>query len=340
MKLLKLLILCLSIILLSTLSNAQLNPECNNIIGQAVNQPSGGGTCIAYPLNPDIPLAGTPVTRCFSYQFTGPVNLGYLLITGQCGPFPLYNTLSYTIYNAACDTLITSGNIFPFNINNDTFIDELIPNEWYIICYHWVANCPQTDACPIIYTSLLPIEMKEFYVDYLKSTNENVLYWSTYTEINNNYFNVERSFDGITWETLKTIPGAGNSTNIKNYHYTDSSPIKGANYYRLKQVDYNGKFEYSSIVFVNTIIDEDMFVLLPNPVENILYVESVSNQSKSISVIINNQIGTQIYINKNVTIEKYGRLEINTKSYAYGMYFIRIIDNVSGKHIAYKFIKN
>lgn len=233
-------ILLLFLLISTLLSKGQIiEPECTNIIGQAFNQPSGSLNCTPVYLNPDIPLAGTPVTRCFSYQFIGPVNLGYLLVTGQCGPFPLYNTLSFSLYNLACDTLLISGNIFPYNPANDTYIDELVLGEWYIICYHWTANCPQTDACPIIYTSLLPVELLDF--DVLINKNQVLITWVTASQIQTKEFSIYKSTDNKTWEIVNTVEGAGYSNSTLAYIIEDSYPLNGITYYRLYEEDYDGE---------------------------------------------------------------------------------------------------
>ncbi len=315
-------------------SFAQLEPECNNIIGQATNS---GVNCTPFPLNPAIPTAGTPVTRCFSYQFTGPINLGYLLVTGQCGPFPLYNTLSYSIYSAACDSLIASGNIFPFNPSNDTFIDELIPNEWYIICYHWIANCPQTDACPIIYTSLLPIELLSFEVESVDGIN--ILKWTTASEINNDYFVVERSIDGSEWEPIGIVPGAGNSISTVKYIFNDDEPLNGLNYYRLKQIDYNGKYEYSGIISTKSLFYEK-FVIMPNPAKNTLNILSVSDKDIESVVEIVSESGEKIYVNENVKMNSSSNLEVDISKYSQGVYFVNILIKSNPSQYVFKFVKN
>lgn len=71
--------------------------------------------------------------------------------------------------------------------------------------------------------------------------------WSTATETNNDYFLIERSSDLKYFETIGKVNGAGNSYTKKEYSVTDEQPLKGLNYYRLKQTDKDGKFEYSEI---------------------------------------------------------------------------------------------
>lgn len=64
--------------------------------------------------------------------------------------------------------------------------------------------------------------------------------WSTATEMNNNYFEIERTADGINWEVIAVIPGAGTSSTYHEYQFIDQFPLPGVNYYRLSQVDYDG----------------------------------------------------------------------------------------------------
>jgi hypothetical protein len=97
--------------------------------------------------------------------------------------------------------------------------------------------------------SPLPVELLEFTA---LPENENVLlHWTTASEINNAWFEVERSKDAVNFETVLKQSGAGNSSLIRNYQDIDKSPFTGISYYRLKQVDFNGDFSYSEIVPVN-----------------------------------------------------------------------------------------
>ena len=90
------------------------------------------------------------------------------------------------------------------------------------------------------------------------------LAWSTATEQNNDYFEVQHSINGIDYEVIGEVEGAGNSVSILDYTFEDSSPKAGINYYRLKQIDYDGGFEYSPVISVTTI-SEESFHFYPNP---------------------------------------------------------------------------
>ena len=70
----------------------------------------------------------------------------------------------------------------------------------------------------------------------------------TATEVNNDFFTVERTLDGITYEEILQMPGAGNSFSPITYIAYDNEPLPGTSYYRLKQTDYDGSYEYSPLV--------------------------------------------------------------------------------------------
>lgn len=93
--------------------------------------------------------------------------------------------------------------------------------------------------------STLPIELVKFNCE--PSKNGILLNWITAIEINNNYFEIQKSTDGINFETIAYINGKGNSTNLNYYSYLDQNNLI-TSYYRLKQVDFDNRFSYSHIV--------------------------------------------------------------------------------------------
>jgi len=76
------------------------------------------------------------------------------------------------------------------------------------------------------------------------------LNWITATEINNSHFEVERSNDGVSFLNIASVPGNGTTTETKNYSYKDLNLENGTYYYRLKQVNYDGSFEYLNVINV------------------------------------------------------------------------------------------
>lgn len=112
----------------------------------------------------------------------------------------------------------------------------------------------------------LPIELLSFSAKYNGQNAVNIK-WSTASERNNDYFNVERSADSIQFIPINKIVAGGNLTQFTNYSAVDRSPLQGLSYYRLKQTDYDGKFTYSDIVSVriNEKTDQLSFDAYPNP---------------------------------------------------------------------------
>ncbi len=113
---------------------------------------------------------------------------------------------------------------------------------------------------------VLPVELIS-YTGAINAEGQIVLNWSTATETNNSHFTIERSTNGLTFTEIGRVVGHGNSTQQIDYTYADLTPANGTNYYRLKQTDYNGHYEYKGIVAVDVIKNEAGCVLtvFPNP---------------------------------------------------------------------------
>ncbi len=113
----------------------------------------------------------------------------------------------------------------------------------------------------------MPVELTEFYA--APESNMVVLNWSTATEKNSNLFEIEKSTDGLSFEKIGTEDSKatnGNSNAQLNYSYKDNSPSDGMSYYRLKQIDFNGAFEYHPIISVDFEVKNNVkFVVFPNP---------------------------------------------------------------------------
>ena len=111
---------------------------------------------------------------------------------------------------------------------------------------------------------ILPVELIKFTA---RKEGEAVsLRWLTASESNNMGFELERSADAASWETLDFIHGNGTTSSPQTYQYVDETPMSGHNYYRLKQIDFNGQFEYSDIVVVYIDNQQSTFNIFPNPV--------------------------------------------------------------------------
>lgn len=100
---------------------------------------------------------------------------------------------------------------------------------------------------------VLPIEL--LYFTGKKVGNQNELFWTTATEFNNDFFTVEKTYDGESFDLVGIMKGAGNSTQYRDYTLTDNDVRQVLNYYRLKQTDFDGKFAYSALIAIDNRIN-------------------------------------------------------------------------------------
>ena len=128
------------------------------------------------------------------------------------------------------------------------------------------------DSIPVAGCANVPVELLDFTA--FEFNRNVILEWSTATEVNNAYFQIEHSTDGIRFIPIARITGAGTSYKENSYNYLHTQAVKGVNFYRLKQVDFGGLYEYSDIVSVS--IAQIQFSFYPNPaVDRIQVVSSV-----------------------------------------------------------------
>jgi hypothetical protein len=124
------------------------------------------------------------------------------------------------------------------------------------------------------YISPLPVELLDFKGTCLEDKTVQID-WSTASENNSSHFEVRKSLDGYTWNTLETVAAAGNSTELLEYSVLDRSLTKGNTYYRLNQIDIDGKSELFDVV--NTNCDEEINTNLlnayPNPSSTEFFVD-------------------------------------------------------------------
>lgn len=193
--------------------------------------------------------------------------------------------VTYRVNNAGTPVTVTSSNVaipldntfrnYRFTYDNCTGVGQMYVNNVVVwtspsptvgLNLYWVGdgsvvigqdmdgasnNVPNLDnfiwqgfTC-----STLPIELSGFHV--IKTGKGNYITWTTATEINNDYFTVEKSQDGFNWSEVTRVYGAGNSTSSRTYRALDASPEPTMNYYRLLQTDFGGQMKKYSIVTID-----------------------------------------------------------------------------------------
>ena len=141
--------------------------------------------------------------------------------------------------------------------------------------------------------SPLPIELLSF--DAIMNDKHVDITWATATEINNDYYTIEKSKDGINFETASIVDAAGNSLSLINYKDIDANPFEGISYYRLKQTDFNGTFSYSKIVSVNYTLSDDGISIFPNPTDGELHINIKDLEGKEVLVVIRDITGKECF---------------------------------------------
>ena len=182
-------------------------------------------------------------------------------------------------------------------------------------------------APPPICGTPLPIELLSFSGNSLDDAN--ILEWTTSTELDNDYFIVERSSNGSDFEEIQKVDGAGNCNSAISYSIRDNDPLNGINYYRLKQTDFSGNYKHSSIIALK---GTDLVSVYPNPADETITIALKEHPSEGISVTIRNTLG-QLQTVELVKQEQ----QIDISDLPAGIYLVEII--IDGKKTIHKFTK-
>ena len=170
----------------------------------------------------------------------------------------------------------------------------------------------------------LPVKLANFTAKKIDKTVQ--LSWQTATESNSDHFEIERSKTGNTFEKIGEVNAAGNSNQLLNYQFIDNDPNKGVNTYRLKQIDKDNKFEYSSTRWVKIDDTKDQLYVFPTITNGVV---SVISSEKTIIELYNLQ-GIRL-LKKEINNQE----QLDLSNYAPGVYFIH--NNKDGR--SYKLIK-
>jgi hypothetical protein len=146
----------------------------------------------------------------------------------------------------------------------------------------------------------LPVTMAGFNAEVTEDSKVK-LNWQTYSEINNDYFTVQRSADGIHYHPIAVVKGKGNSTELNFYETIDNAPLQGISYYRLKQTDYDGKETIEEKIVKVTLSKgrDSPFSIYPNPSDGKSFQYYFSNPaSEECRIIVQDFSGKEVYFQK------------------------------------------
>jgi hypothetical protein len=279
------------------------------------------------------------LNNCLNFYPTGSVgactfvaNTYYLMtfVRNSAGSISVYvNGTLFTTYNDATNNYYRPAtSTTPIIFFKD---DNVVTCEAKAGCIKYASITSATTSAAAVATTwtnicsvVLPIELSSF--NAVEKENKTLLNWSTMTESNNEKFEVERSSDGIDFVKIGEVKGNGNSHREVDYNFTDHSPLRGINYYRLKQVDYSGESRYSYLV--NTNFESKARCFYPNPTDGIITLEQKGSKS---GLSIKNMLGEEVkFINEIPADGKVDLLELPSGSY------ILMIDGVANRLIIAK----
>jgi hypothetical protein len=217
------------------------------------------------------------------------------------------------------------GGSGPFSITTASPLDMSV-NTYYLA----VANM----------FSPVPVELLDFHA--VPGNGSVQLGWTTAMELNNEFFTIEKSRDGVTFTEVSRVSGAGNSNRVLNYRSTDAEPFPGLSYYRLKQTDHNGDFTYSKTVLVkfrsSAVIGE--MNVIPNPFTENAFINFNSGADGNMQLTIVDMTGR--LVRKETIPAKKGsnslQLLTGAQELPAGIYLLNL--QLNEQRMVYRFVKN
>ena len=238
--------------------------------------------------------------------------------TGSCGDMESYY---------ACNFWGSTENPFGAKISID---DNLLANkDIYIRMYAYNNSDGGVFRMTTIQPTALPVELTSFRADVVNNA-EVVLNWTTATELNNDHFVIEHSTDGQSYTPIGHVDGKGTTDLEQSYIYVDDEPFFGVNYYRLKQIDFDGKFEYSNIISAVIKMEESKINLFPNPASvtsgiNVRWIGDFGREQTQLH--ITNAFGKLVYAEElDVRNVKQSYIDLSVLDLDAGIYYLTIND--------------
>lgn len=180
---------------------------------------------------------------------------------------------------------------------------------------------------------LLPVEWLYFTGNTDGKVNN--LRWATATETNSSHFNLQRSKDGISFETIAVIAAQGNSSTATHYSYKDENPFTGINYYRLELEDVDGSIEKSNIVSLLISKDNSGYAFYPNPTDDVVFYQYQAVAAEDLKIEVIDALGRVLQVYNRTAAIGVNNIAIDLEDYPAGTYMLRVHNQGSGNtHIA------
>ncbi|MFZ4796872.1 MAG: T9SS type A sorting domain-containing protein [Bacteroidia bacterium] len=182
------------------------------------------------------------------------------------------------------------------------------------------------DTAYITASSTVPVKMTSF--EGTKKDNHAILNWVTVSEINNDYFIVERSFDGINFEKIGKVKGKNNSIVVSNYSYTDQNIFSDLKnqivYYRLNQIDFDGTSSKSKMVLITSNNENNGITIFPNPSNGTFNISFESKNNSAAKLKIIDVFGKTVWQNERTLLNGINAINVNLNK---GNYILIVEEN-------------
>ena len=243
------------------------------------------------PNNP----AGSPVGSTFSWSNTTAITNSSF--TADMSSLSALNNKSEVYFRLVCTATTPIGATSTFGTGGTNRVDNFL----------------------ISGATVIPVELVDFKAQ--KSNTAAKLIWSTATELNNSHYNIERSSNGKTFDKIGEVSGYGNSNQARTYTFMDEKPNVAVNYYRLRQVDFDGKETISKAVSVN--FDKNASIkVYPNVAKDKINID-ITGDGGAADLSITNLLGQVVLTQKLQNTE--GSLSVNVNELASGSYIVRVV---------------
>ncbi len=238
-------------------------------------------------------------------------------------------TSFYTYTNGACGDFSCKEDISGQDCANSANYDDRAmgpfnSNTIIADCYESCSTDIGTgsDCLAALPVELLPFKGKNVNNEY------NELSWQTATEINSDFFEIQKSADGMNFNTIGRVDAAGNSTQVLTYTFRDEAPFIGKNYYRLRMVDLDETYAYSNLILI-TVRPIDDIAVYPVPARDVLSLVHYADNIGSINIHIVDMIGKSLLMQKENTTQGFNAFQLNISQLPAGEYFIHF--NINNK---------
>lgn len=267
-----------------------------------------GGNGTKIPLIVDLTNAGTGSGRIefSSYETATDANTVFpSMVTNVATPlnvvdrFWMIDVENYTVnpealltftYDDAVNEIGATNTIVEANLQAQRYNTPI--NDWELLLFgvadpvgNTVSNVLVLPAefyeAWTLVTNVQPLPVTDLNFDAIKVDREALLKWTTSSELNSDYYSVQRSNNGVNWTEIGVVQAAGSSQNLIDYNFTDPSPVSGINYYRINQFDQDGSYFTSEVRSLN--FGGPVALVYPNPFKEVVYIECEGSFSVEVS---------------------------------------------------------